>query len=145
MYNEFTGRIGCFLVFTGFNLTFFPQFVMGSRGMPRRYSQYDPEFAIFHQWSTVGAFVLGTGILISFICLAYAAFKGPKIAGNPWGAASLEWQSSSPPHHHNFEHDVVLNDPYDFSTQVLDEELDTFVQRAFVEPKEKPAPAPQHS
>ena len=53
MYNDFLGRVGCFLVFSGFNLTFFPQFVMGSRGMPRRYASYDPEFQIFHQLSTV--------------------------------------------------------------------------------------------
>ncbi|MDC0311377.1 cbb3-type cytochrome c oxidase subunit I, partial [bacterium] len=69
MYNDFLGRVGCFLVFSGFNLTFFPQFVMGSRGMPRRYASYDPEFQIFHQLSTVGAFVLGIGILLSFVVL----------------------------------------------------------------------------
>ena len=147
MYNEFVGRIGCFLVFAGFNLTFFPQFVMGSRGMPRRYARYDPEFEIFHQWSTFGAFVLGIGILISFICLAYAAFKGPRCSGNPWGAASLEWQSSSPPDFHNFTHNVAMCDPYDFSSQQLDEELDTFVHREFMEPTEKPVPEkePQHA
>ena len=138
MYNDFLGRVGCFLVFAGFNLTFFPQFVMGARGMPRRYASYDPEFQIFHQWSTIGAFVLGIGIVLSFGVLAYAAFRGPKCGGNPFRAASMEWQSSSPPDFHNFIHRPVMNDPYDFDSQVYDEELDTYVHREFVEPK--PAP-----
>ena len=88
MYNDLWGRIGCFLVFAGFNLTFFPQFVMGARGMPRRYARYDPEFEIFHQLSTGGAFVLGFGILLAFGVLTHAAFRGRKCGGNPFGAAS---------------------------------------------------------
>ena len=145
MYNDFWGRVGCFLVFVGFNLTFFPQFVMGARGMPRRYARYDPEFTIFHQVSTVGAMVLGFGILLAFAVLVHAVFRGRRVAGNPMGAASLEWQSSSPPSHHNFDHQVVMNDPYDFSSQVYDEELDTYIQKEFAEPAEKPVPEPQHS
>jgi cytochrome c oxidase subunit 1 len=104
MYNDAMGRVGCFLVFSGFCLTFFPQFVMGARGMPRRYASYDPEFVIFHQMSTVGAFV---------------------------------------PDFHNFIHKPVFNDPYDFSTQVYDEELDTYIHRDFAEPKKDPAKTPQ--
>ena len=145
MYNETVGRIGCFLVFAGFNLTFFPQFVMGARGMPRRYARYDPEFVDFHQWSTIGAFVLGIGILIAFVGLVHAAFKGKPCGGNPWGASSLEWQSSSPPDHHNFAHEVVLADPYDFDSQVLDEEMDTFIHKEFAEPAENPVAEPQPS
>ncbi|MEM7453043.1 MAG: cbb3-type cytochrome c oxidase subunit I [Planctomycetota bacterium] len=138
MYNDFLGRVGCFLVFSGFNLTFFPQFVMGARGMPRRYASYDPEFQIFHQWSTIGAFVLGIGILLSFGVLAYAAYRGPKVGANPFKAASLEWQSSSPPDFHNFVHDPVMNDPYDFDAMVYDEELDTYIQREFADPDKVP-------
>ncbi len=138
MYNDFLGRVGCFLVFTGFNLTFFPQFVMGARGMPRRYASYDPEFQIFHQWSTIGAFILGFGILLSFGVLVYAAFRGQKCSGNPFRAASIEWQSSSPPDFHNFVHQPIMTEPYDFETQVYDEELDSYVHREFVTPK--PAP-----
>ena len=63
---------------------------MGARGMPRRYATYDPEFVVFHQWSTIGAFVLGIGIALAFAVLVYAAFKGPKVGGNPFKAASLE-------------------------------------------------------
>jgi cytochrome c oxidase subunit 1 len=139
MYNDFLGRVGCFLVFSGFNLTFFPQFVMGSRGMPRRYASYDPEFQAFHQLSTVGAFVLGVGILLSFVVLVYAAFRGPRCSSNPFRAASLEWQSSSPPDFHNFTQTPVLTDPYDFESQVYDEELDTYIPREFANP-EKVAP-----
>jgi cytochrome c oxidase subunit 1 len=138
MYNDFLGRVGCFLVFAGFNLTFFPQFVMGSRGMPRRYASYDPEFLPFHQLSTVGAFVLGIGILISFVVLVYAAFRGPRCGSNPFKAASLEWQSSSPPDFHNFIHKPILNDPYDFDSQVYDEELDTYISREFADPTKVP-------
>jgi len=146
MYNELTGRISCLLVFAGFNLTFFPQFVMGSRGMPRRYARYDPEFQIFHQASTVGAFILGVGILVAVAALIYSIKRGRRVAGNPWGAASLEWQSSSPPSFHNFDHKIVLNDPYDFDSQVYDPDLDTYVQREFIVPEDKPEPArePQH-
>ena len=145
MYNDFLGRVGCFLVFSGFNLTFFPQFVMGSRGMPRRYASYDPEFQAFHQLSTVGAFVLGVGILLSFVVLVYAAFRGPRCSSNPFRAASLEWQSSSPPDFHNFIQTPVLTDPYDFESQVYDEELDTYIPREFANPdKVAPRKEPVH-
>lgn len=142
MYNDLLGRIGCFLVFTGFNLTFFPQFVMGSRGMPRRYASYDPEFQIFHQWSTVGAFVLGIGIVLSYAVLLYAAFYGRRVSGNPFCGASLEWQSSSPPSFHNFDHQVVVHDPYEYGEMVYDEKLDTYVNREFMEPAKRPAKVP---
>ncbi len=138
MYNDMLGRVGCFLVFIGFNLTFFPQFVMGSRGMPRRYATYDPEYQIFHQWSTIGAFLLGIGILLAFAVLVYAAFKGPKVGGNPFKAASLEWQSSSPPDFHNFLHKPVMTDPYDFDAMVYDEDLDTYIHREFADPAKVP-------
>ncbi len=133
MYNDFLGRVGCFLVFFGFNLTFFPQFVMGARGMPRRYARYDPEFQIFHQASTIGAMVLGIGIVVAFAVLLHGALRGRKVGGNPYGAASLEWQSSSPPDFHNFKHKIVVNDPYDFDTMVWDEELQTWINKEFAE------------
>lgn len=142
MYNDFLGRVGCFLVFTGFNLTFFPQFVMGSRGMPRRYAGYDPEFEIFHQWSTIGAFVLGIGIGLSFLVLLHAVYYGRKVGGNPWGAASLEWQSSSPPSFHNFDHKPVISDPYGFEDLVYDEKLDTYIHREFADPGSVPERVP---
>ena len=138
MYNDFLGRVGCFLVFAGFNLTFFPQFVMGSRGMPRRYASYDPEFQIFHQWSTFGAFVLGLGIALSYAVLLYAVFYGRRVSGNPFGSASLEWQSASPPSFHNFDHKPLVTDPYDFENLVYDKALDTYIHREFMDPKQVP-------
>ena len=138
MYNDLLGRVACLLVFAGFNLTFFPQFVMGSRGMPRRYASYDPEFQIFHQWSTVGAFVLGIGIVMSFAVLLYAALRGPRCSSNPFRAASLEWQTSSPPDFHNFIHKPIMTDPYDFESQVYDEKLDTYIPRELADPAKVP-------
>ena len=138
MYNDFWGRISCLLVFVGFNVTFFPQFVMGARGMPRRYASYDPEFQIFHQISTAGAFVLGFGILLAYGVLIYAAKYGKRCGSNPFRAASMEWQSSSPPDFHNFIHQPVVNDPYDFDSQVYDEELDTYIPREFADPTKTP-------
>ncbi len=143
MYNDAMGRVSCLLIFSGFCLTFFPQFVMGSRGMPRRYATYDPEFQIFHQLSTIGAFVLGIGIVMSLGVLVYAAFRGPKCSGNPFGAATLEWQSSSPPDFHNFIHQPVLIDPYDFNALVYDEELDSYIPRKFTQPAPQPGKEPQ--
>jgi cytochrome c oxidase subunit 1 len=144
MYSETIGRLAAFLVFAGFNMTFLPQFVMGSRGMMRRYARYDPEFQIFHQWSTVGAYVLGAGVVLAYVGLLMAIRWGKPVAGNPFGAASLEWQSSSPPSFHNFDHKVVVNDPYDFATQEYDEELDSYVHRRFLEPvPSEPVKQPQ--
>ncbi len=139
MYNDLWGRISCLLVFVGFNVTFFPQFVMGARGMPRRYASYDPEFQIFHQISTAGAFVLGIGILLAYGVLIYAAKYGKRCGSNPFRAASLEWQSSSPPDFHNFVHQPIVTDPYDFDSQVYDEELDTYIPRELADPAKTPA------
>lgn len=143
MYNDFVGRIGALFVFVGFNLTFFPQFVMGSRGMPRRYATYDPEFQIFHQLSTVGAYVLATGLLIAGACLLYALFKGKPSVGNPWGAATLEWQCSSPPPHMNFDHVPVAGHPYEFEQMEFDEKVGGYVPKVITPPgKELPVPRP---
>ncbi|MEM7783349.1 MAG: cbb3-type cytochrome c oxidase subunit I [Planctomycetota bacterium] len=138
MYNDFLGRVGCFAVFSGFNLTFFPQFVMGARGMPRRYSTYDPEFEIFHQLSTIGAMILGIGIVFSAGVLVYSAIWGKRCGANPFRAASLEWQTSSPPDFHNFVHTPVLVDPYDFDSMVFDEDVQTYIPREFADPEKVP-------
>ena len=112
---------------------------MGSRGMPRRYATYDPEFMIFHQLSTFGAFVLGIGIVLSFGVLLYSAFRGPRCGSNPFKGASLEWQCSSPPDFHNFVHKPIMTDPYDFDSQVYDAELDSWIHRDFADPATVPA------
>ena len=115
MYSELTAKIGCFFVFLGFNVTFMPQFVMGARGLPRRYYDYPPEFTFLNQVSTVGAFLIAIGIAISFVSLLRSLFKGKKATANPWKAATLEWQTSSPPPHENFlTQPIVTKGPYDF-------------------------------
>ncbi len=116
MYNETLAKIAAALVFIGFNLTFFPQLVLGSRGMPRRYANYADRFAGLHQLSTYGSQILGVGL---FLILGYALWSlayGEKAPANPWGATTLEWTNTTAvPIHHNFERTPrVTRGPYDF-------------------------------
>jgi len=115
MYNESAARVAAILVFIGFNTTFLPQFLLGSRGMPRRYYNYLPEFTFLHQVSTVGSWILGLGFLIMAGYLFASLRKKFDAPANPWHARTLEWQIPSPPITHNF-HDipVVNSDPYDY-------------------------------
>jgi cytochrome c oxidase subunit I len=126
MYNETMGQISALLVFIGFNATFFPQFVMGARGMPRRYYNYLPEFQFFHQFSTFGSYVLGIGLSLAAVALIYSIFRGKAAPANPWGSATLEWQCSSPPPHDNFAQTPSVNHPYAIETQVYDPQLGGF-------------------
>ncbi|MBC61201.1 MAG: cytochrome c oxidase subunit I [Zetaproteobacteria bacterium] len=115
MYSELPAQIACLIVFIGFNVTFMPQFLMGARGLPRRYYDYPPEFTTLHQISTVGAYIIAIGVAMTFWVLIYAIFKGKKASSNPWNAITLEWQTTSPPYHENFEVEpVVTTGPYDF-------------------------------
>lgn len=131
MYNENWSRVAAILVFVGFNLTFFTQFFLGSRGMPRRYASYPIgnevdifghkfyDFQLLHQISTVGAFVILAGFLIHLFVLIHSLVAGKKAPGNPWGGLTLEWTIPSPPIEHNFEHEpIVKNGPYDFDIMV---------------------------
>jgi cytochrome c oxidase subunit 1 len=136
MYDEFWGQIAAWMVFVGFNATFFPQFVMGSRGMPRRYYNYLPEFQFYHQMSTIGAFLLGTGLFIALWVLLKSLKSGAKAPANPWGSATLEWQCSSPPPHDNFAHTPTVGDPYDLESTVYDPALGGYKTIA--------SPAPAH-
>jgi cytochrome c oxidase subunit 1 len=123
MYSELWGRIACFGVFAAFNLTFFPQFIMGARGMPRRYYNYHPQFQFYHQMSTVGSFLLGASLALVAAVLIHSLFRGRQAPANPWGAATLEWQTSSPPPLHNFDMAPIAVDPYDLESQVYDPAL----------------------
>ncbi len=124
MYDEKKGVAGWALVFLGFNVTFLTQFVLGSRGMPRRYYDYLPEFQQLHQISTVGSWILGLGFLILFWNFAESLMKGPRAPRNPWGSAALEWQTPSPPPLFNFVKDPVVNrGPYEYHL-ATDAELD---------------------
>jgi cytochrome c oxidase subunit 1 len=115
MYSEWLARLAAVILFVGFNLTFFPQFVLGYLGMPRRYHVYPPEFQVYNVMSTAGASILAVGYLLPMIYLAYAAFFGKVAGNNPWPATGLEWQTASPPPTENFPvTPVVTWEAYDF-------------------------------
>jgi cytochrome c oxidase subunit I len=103
MYPEIWGKLAAVTIFLGFNLTFFPQFILGYLGMPRRYWEYPPEFQVWNVLSTAGASILAVGYLLPMVYMIWSLRYG-KIAGdNPWGAAGLEWTTQSPPITSNFE------------------------------------------
>jgi cytochrome c oxidase subunit 1 len=115
MYPEFAAQLAAMITFIGFNLTFFPQFLLGYLGMPRRYHAYPPEFQIFHIFSTAGASILGVGYLLPVIYLIWSLRHGARAGANPWGATGLEWTTPSPPPTHNFgQVPVVTGEPYDY-------------------------------
>ena len=115
MYSEIWARIAAAFIFIGFNMTFLPQFIMGSQGMPRRYFNYIEQFQPFHQTSTIGAYIMGVGFFIIAGYLLHSLVKGKRAGSNPWGSRALEWQTASPPPLHNFEYiPVIINGPYDY-------------------------------
>jgi cytochrome c oxidase subunit I len=115
MYPEAWGRIAAITIFLGFNLTFFPQFVLGYLGMPRRYWQYPDEFHVLNVLSTAGASILGLGYVLPMAYLLWSLRYGEPATANPWGATGLEWQTPSPPPRDNFERTpVVTRPPYDY-------------------------------
>jgi cytochrome c oxidase subunit I len=115
MFNDGVGMISAAIVFVGFNLTFLPQFVLGTRGMPRRYATYLEEFQDLHRLSTVGSLVLGFGLVVAGLVLLHSLFYGKRAPKNPWGGATLEWECSSPPPHDNFASAPTVDDPYNFA------------------------------
>jgi len=122
MYPERLGQICAVGVFIGFNLTFLPQFVMGSRGMPRRYWDYDPEFTIFHQLSSIGAFILGISMFTQVVYLMASLKLGKKAPQNPWGGTTLEWDAPTPPTTFNFAEPPVLHEIYNYDDLVETED-----------------------
>jgi cytochrome c oxidase subunit 1 len=129
LYNENLGRVSAVLVFIGFNLTFFTQFVVGSKGMPRRYWSYDhispeliPTFEFWHMLSTIGSYILALGLFVALAALLTGVFGKRPASANPWGGKSLEWESASPPTEHNFDHQPICrHGPYEFDQ--IDESL----------------------
>ncbi len=116
MYDKKTATLACFITFVGFNVLYFPMFVIGMQGMPRRYYDYLPQYTTGHFISTMGSWVLAAGILLMFWNLWRGSRNGPAAGDNPWGGATLEWSVSSPPPHHNFVSEpVVTKGPYDFT------------------------------
>jgi cytochrome c oxidase subunit 1 len=116
MYPEPWAKLSAMIVFVGFNLTFFPQFILGYMGMPRRYASYPPEWQVLHVLSTAGASILAIGYLLPMIYLLYSLRYGEVAGDNPWGATSLEWQTTSPPPLHNFDvAPVVTTEAYHYT------------------------------
>jgi cytochrome c oxidase subunit 1 len=108
MYPEIWARIAAAVVFLGFNLTFFPQFLLGYLGMPRRYYAYPDEFQVLNVMSTAGASILAVGYLLPMCYFLWSLRWGPVAGANPWGARGLEWETPSPPPTENFEQTPVV-------------------------------------
>jgi cytochrome c oxidase subunit 1 len=133
MYSEAVARIGCLLLFLGFNLTFFPQFVIGTHGMPRRSASYVrdtyftwagfrwPTFQTGHVLSSVGALLQLLALLLIAGCFVYSLCRGRKAPANPWGGTTLEWACASPPPHDNFASPPPVAGPYDRTGLVWNE------------------------
>ena len=118
MYPELWGKLSALVVFVGFNLTFFPQFVLGYLGMPRRYYEYSPEFQVLNVMSSAGASILAVGYFLPLVYLLLTLRKPPDAGPNPWKATGLEWQTESPPPVHNFEEiPLVVVGPYAYSPE----------------------------
>ena len=111
MYPEMWGRAGAIVIFVGFNLTFFPQFILGYLGMPRRYATYAPEYFLLNVFSSGGATILAVGYLLPLFYLTWSLLYGERAPANPWNAAGLEWRTSSPPPTENFEVTPVVTEP----------------------------------
>jgi cytochrome c oxidase subunit 1 len=105
LYPEWWARAAAVIVFLGFNLTFFPQFILGYLGMPRRYHFYVDEFQVLN---VAGASILGVGYLIPMVYFVWSMRYGPPAPANPWGAKGLEWETDSPPPTANFEKQPVV-------------------------------------
>ncbi len=129
MYSERWGRVAALLVFVGFNATFFAQFLMGAKGMPRRYYNYPPEFAPYHLVSTVGSYLLAVGFVIMAAYLLHSLLRGKPAPANPWGSATLEWQAPSPPPPDNFVSPPTVGDPYAVEEWRYDARVGGYVRR----------------
>eukprot|EP00456_Euglypha_rotunda_P050869 TRINITY_DN40_c0_g2_i1.p1 TRINITY_DN40_c0_g2~~TRINITY_DN40_c0_g2_i1.p1 ORF type:complete len:531 (-),score=80.36 TRINITY_DN40_c0_g2_i1:4708-6300(-) len=118
LYPAAWGNFAAILIFAGFNLTFFPQFLLGYLGMPRRYHAYPPEWQVLNVMSSAGASILGIGYLLPLGYLLWSLRYGAAAGNNPWHATGLEWTTQSPPITHNFEHTpIVTSEPYDYQPE----------------------------
>jgi cytochrome c oxidase subunit 1 len=115
LYHEGGARLAWLLTFIGFNVTFLSQFVLGSKGMPRRYYDYLEQFQPLHQMSSVGAWILGAGFLVHLVVFFQSLRAGAPATANPWGSLGIEWRTPSPPPLENFDElpDLELG-PYDY-------------------------------
>jgi cytochrome c oxidase subunit 1 len=118
LYSEFWSKIASIIIFVGFNLTFFPQFILGYLGMPRRYASYPEELQVLNIFSTAGASILAIGLILPLIYLTYSIFFGEKAPANPWLLPGLEWRTASPPPTENFEETPIVTwEAYEFGEE----------------------------
>jgi cytochrome c oxidase subunit 1 len=118
LYPEGWAKLAALITFIGFNLTFFPQFILGYLGMPRRYHAYPEEFQVLNVLSTAGASILAVGFIMPLIYLLWSLRFGEVAGPNPWDARGLEWETSSPPPTHNFDQiPVVTTEPYHYEDE----------------------------
>ena len=127
MYNEAVAKAAWGLIFIGFNMTFFIQFIAGSQGMPRRYADYLPEYAFYHKFSTLGSYVLAAGLFLVLFNWIHSLLAGKKAPQNPWGGNTLEWHTASPPPHENFDYEPHVTEPYEMRAWDYDESIDGYV------------------
>ena len=111
LYAEAWARFAAILIFFGFNLTFFPQFILGYLGMPRRYHAYAPEFQVWNVLSSAGSSILAVAYLLPAFYLGWSLLRGARAPANPWQATGLEWQTVSPPPTRNFARTPVVTQP----------------------------------
>jgi cytochrome c oxidase subunit I len=118
LYPEAVAKLAALITFIGFNLTFFPQFILGYMGQPRRYAIYSPEFQVLNVLSSAGASILAVGFILPALYLTWSLKYGEVAGNNPWRATGLEWQTTSPPPTHNFhETPVVTEEPYHYGAE----------------------------
>jgi cytochrome c oxidase subunit 1 len=129
MVNQNWGRAAAIMLFIGFNVTFFPQFVMGTHGSPRRWATYPAEFQPYHVMSTIGAYIMAISLITVALNWLTALLWGKKAPANPWGGNSLEWHTPSPPPHDNFPTPPVADDPYNMNNWVYDPSIEGWVPR----------------
>jgi cytochrome c oxidase subunit 1 len=131
LYPEGLAKFAIFTIFIGFNLTFFPQFVLGYMGMPRRYAAYPEEFQVLNVLSTAGASILGFGYLIPMGYFLWSLWWGKVAGDNPWRATGLEWKTASPPPVENFhETPIVDEEAYEYTPPHVDLEAEPLPARS---------------
>jgi cytochrome c oxidase subunit 1 len=131
MLPEFWGKVSAVIIFLGFNLTFFPQFILGYLGMPRRYHLYNfqPDWQIYNVFSTAGSTVLAIALVMPFTYFLWSLRFGGRAPANPFGATTLEWKTSSPPPTQNFDSiPTVTTEVYDFTPMDVEEDLAALAQ-----------------
>jgi cytochrome c oxidase subunit 1 len=127
MFDDRLGRLAAILLFIGFNVTFFPQFVAGSHGMPRRYASYPIEYQAYHVISSIGAYLMAIALFMVLANWIQSLRSGRRAPANPWGANTLEWHAPSPPPHDNFKVQPEVSDPYQLENWKYDPSVQGWV------------------